>query len=254
MKAVIATIVFFLSLSSISAYGKSLFVSKESSPVFDGTGYYFNIINELKKGDEVTFLGEFNNWVAIKTNGVNGFMRKEDLLTKSPSSNDDPVTAKIEFNDSSFKYAKSYAIEYELSEFKNKPANYLRIINEDRNTDVVVKLIRMSDFFASDELIFRTILVESSSETHIRNIPEGEYYLKISYGKDWRETIVDGKFYGKFTKNALYEKGQDILNFNTVKTSKGINVPSYNLTLGLSPIQNKSNIEAVNISESDFNN
>ena len=84
-----------------------------------------------------------------------------------------------------------------------------------------------------DDELTRVTYINSNTTQFIRNVPEGEYYLKIAYGKQWVETTKQGKRYGTFSKNALYEKSEQILNFNTVKTSKGINVPSYNLTLDL---------------------
>lgn len=116
--------------------------------------------------------------------------------------------------------------------FDYKLDNYLKI-KVGKNTEVVVKMYKMGKTANDDELV-RVTYINSSTTQFIRNVPEGEYYLKIAYGRDWREKVQpDGKKFGTFTKNALYEKASQILNFNTVKTSKGINVPSYNLTLDL---------------------
>ncbi len=117
--------------------------------------------------------------------------------------------------------------------FDYKLDNYLKL-KVGANTEIVVKLYKMGKT-ESDDVLTRVTYINSSTTQYIRNIPEGEYYLKIAYGQDWRETKVDGKMYGTFTKNALYEKNESILNYNTVKTSKGINVPSYTLALDLLP-------------------
>ncbi|TSE11137.1 SH3 domain-containing protein [Aquimarina algiphila] len=117
--------------------------------------------------------------------------------------------------------------------FDYKLDNYLKI-KVGKNTEVVVKMYKMGKTKADDELV-RVTYINSNTTQFIRNVPVGEYYLKIAYGRDWRETVVDGKKFGTFTKNALYEEGKQILDFNTVKTSKGINVPSYNLALDLLP-------------------
>ncbi len=118
--------------------------------------------------------------------------------------------------------------------FDYKLDNYLKI-KVGKNTEVVVKMYKMGKTKAEDQLV-RVTYINSNTTQFIRNVPEGEYYLKIAYGKDWRETIVNGKKFGTFTKNALYEQNDNqILDFNTVKTSKGINVPSYNLALDLLP-------------------
>ena len=118
--------------------------------------------------------------------------------------------------------------------FDYKLDNYLKI-KVGKNTEVVVKMYKMGKT-ASDDQLVRVTYINSNTTQFIRNIPEGEYYLKIAYGRDWREHVDEnGKKYGRFVKNALYEKSQQILDFQTVKTSKGINVPSYNLSLDLLP-------------------
>ncbi|TPN81269.1 SH3 domain-containing protein [Aquimarina algicola] len=117
--------------------------------------------------------------------------------------------------------------------FDYKLDNYLKI-KVGKNTEVVVKMYKMGKTEKDDELV-RVTYINSNAVQFIRNIPEGEYFLKIAYGKQWVETVKDGKRYGTFSKNALYEKSEQYLDFKTVKTSKGINVPSYNLALDLLP-------------------
>ncbi len=146
------------------------------------------------------------------------------------------VTREDKYSDWEKKTYKSGATPKSFSfkgKFDYKLDNYLKI-KVGKNTEVVVKMYKMGDTPKDDQLV-RVTYINSNTTQFIRNVPEGEYFLKIAYGKDWRENIVDGKKYGTFTKNALYEKSEQILNFNTVKTSKGINVPSYNLSLDLLP-------------------
>ena len=114
--------------------------------------------------------------------------------------------------------------------FDYKLDNYLKIA-VGKNTDVVVKLVKMGDTKKDDQTV-RIVYIASGSTHYLRNIPEGQYYCVIAYGKDWRE---NGPGKGTFTVNALYEKGQDILDFNTTKTSNGINVPNFSLSLDLQP-------------------
>ncbi len=121
--------------------------------------------------------------------------------------------------------------------FDYKLDNYLKI-KVGKNAEVVVKMYKMGKT-EKDDVLTRVTYINSNTTQFIRNIPEGEYYLKIAYGKQWVEITKQGKRYGTFSKNALYEKSQQILNFNTVKTSKGINVPSYNLALDLLPSGSK---------------
>ncbi|WP_299188018.1 SH3 domain-containing protein [uncultured Aquimarina sp.] len=138
--------------------------------------------------------------------------------------------------------------------YEYKLDNYLKI-EVGQNTDVVVKLVKMGKTAKDDETV-RIVFINSSQTQFIRNIPEGEYYCVIAYGKEWRESpSKNGKRQGTFTKNALYEKGQDILDFNTIKTEAGLNVPNYSLSLDLmanGTLYNGSE-DQDNIKASDFN-
>ncbi len=156
--------------------------------------------------------------------------------TSTPRSANISVTREDKYSSWEKKTYKSGATPKSFNfkgKFDYKLDNYLKI-KVGKNTEVVVKLYKMGKTESDDELV-RVTYINKSTTQFIRNVPEGEYYLKIAYGSDWRETIKNGKKYGTFTKNALYEKGEQVLNFNTVKTSKGINVPSYNLSLDLLP-------------------
>ncbi|WP_025741849.1 SH3 domain-containing protein [Aquimarina pacifica] len=135
--------------------------------------------------------------------------------------------------------------------FDYKLDNYLKI-RVGKNTEVVCKMYKMGKTKDQDELV-RVTYINTNTTQFIRNIPEGEYYLKIAYGREWKETEKNGKRFGTFTKNALYEKSAQILDFNTVKTSKGINVPSYNLSLDLLPNGELGNGQQDDISPQDFN-
>ncbi|SHJ18798.1 SH3 domain-containing protein [Aquimarina spongiae] len=117
--------------------------------------------------------------------------------------------------------------------FDYKLDNYLKI-KVGKNTEVVIKLYKLGKTPSDDQLV-RVTYINTNTTQFIRNIPEGEYKLKIAYGREWKEKVIDGKKYGTFTKNALYEESKQILDFQTVKTTKGINVPSYNLSLDLLP-------------------
>lgn len=147
------------------------------------------------------------------------------------------VTKEDKYRDWEKKEYKSGATPKSFGKFKGefdyKLDNYLKI-NVGKNTEVVVKLYKMGKSPKDDKCV-RVNYIKSSTSQYIRNIPEGEYYVKIAYGKDWRETMKSGKPFGTFTKNALYEKGQDILDYHSVKTAKGINIPSYTLSLDLLP-------------------
>ncbi len=77
----------------------------------------------------------------------------------------------------------------------------------------------------------RYVFINSGSNYKIRNIPEGKYYLKIAYGKEWFSKVENEHCIGKFLRNPLYEKGDDIMDFDLQKASYGYNVSSYQLKL-----------------------
>ncbi len=174
--------------------------------------------------------------------------------TNSPRSTSMEVSREDKYSSWEKKTYKSGATPTSFNfkgKFDYKLDNYLKI-KVGKNTEVVVKMYKMGKTEADDELV-RVTYINSNTTQFIRNVPEGEYYLKIAYGIDWRETIIDGKKFGTFTKNALYEKSMQVLNFNTVKTSKGINVPSYNLALDLTSGGYDDGSKEDNISDIDFN-
>lgn len=104
------------------------------------------------------------------------------------------------------------------------------LINVGANADVIIKLIN----FETDKCI-RNVYINSNSYYTIRNIPEGLYYLKIAYGKDWISKVNNSNFncYGKFLTNPVYEKSDDILNFYDKKSKTGIGIPSYSLNVDI---------------------
>lgn len=115
-------------------------------------------------------------------------------------------------------------------------------------TDVSIKVMSIDE----DKCI-RYVFINSGTTFTIENIPEGEYYLKIAYGKKWYSKNENGQCIGKFIKNAMYEKGEDILDFNTQRNSQGRNIPIYKLSLDVVSNGVANSFNSQNISEIDFN-
>lgn len=115
-------------------------------------------------------------------------------------------------------------------------------------TDVAIKLMNIES-----EKCVRYVFINSGTDYSIENIPEGKYYLKIAYGKDWLSKNVNGQCVGKFVKNPLYEKGLDILDFNKINTATGYSIPSYSLHLDVVSSGYSNSFNSQNISEKDFN-
>jgi hypothetical protein len=115
-------------------------------------------------------------------------------------------------------------------------------------TDVAIKLIS-----TVDKECVRFVYIQSGTAYKIKNIPEGNYFLKIAYGKDWLSKISDHKCVGKFIRNPLYEKGKDIMDFNIRHYEGGYEIPSYKLQLDVISTDISNSFESSSISEIEFN-
>lgn len=125
-------------------------------------------------------------------------------------------------------------------------------------TDVVIKLMQLN----TDRCI-RYVYVKSRSTYSIKNIPQGQYYLKIGYGKRWVEKKEAGMCIGKFASSPLYEKGEDILDFRTRSTGisyengqrfENFEIPSFEIQLDVVTTGfSSNNLNTDGISEAEFN-
>ena len=122
-------------------------------------------------------------------------------------------------------------------------------INVGGGTDVVVKLMNVKS-----EKCIRYVFINSGSSYQIRNIPQGVYYLKIAYGKEWLSKIENNQCIGKFIRSPMYEKGEDIMDFTIQKTYDGFSIPSFRLSLDVISSNLSNSFSSHNISETDFNN
>lgn len=137
---------------------------------------------------------------------------------------------------------------YNFKPSKGKVDNYLEI-NVGLGTDVAVKVMNSK----TNDCI-RYIFINRGSTYKAKNIPEGTYYLKIAYGKDWVSKVINGRCQGQFIKNPLYQKGEDILDFNLIPSEEGYSVPSFKLSLDVKETDVSNSFDSENISESEFNN
>jgi len=103
-------------------------------------------------------------------------------------------------------------------------------------SDVVVKLMKKGT--NSPDVCARIFYVRAGTTYSIKNIPEGMYYLKIAYGSDWRQTVLNDQCIGKFVYHPSYELGQEVFSYNIVWEKEDDNgnvnysIPSYELTIG----------------------
>ncbi len=225
-------------------------VTAQTLNMRSGIGTNNPIVKKLNKNDVVNLLSKSHEyWWQIEVEGQIGFVfakyLKEDLSG---------------WEETNYISGSTPACENITPRYDRKIDNYLRV-NVGSGTDVVIKLMKKDSY--KDECI-RIVYIRSGDVYNIKNIPEGRYYLKIAYGKDYRKKIVDYKCYVKFMKNAMYEKGSEILDFNLVKrpdTREGNriyenwDIPSFELSLDvIESIGISQSFRSYDISEEEFNN
>lgn len=111
--------------------------------------------------------------------------------------------------------------------------------------DVAVKIVD-----ASTDKCIRYVLVPENTSVNVQMIPQGKYYLKLAYGKDWMEyDNGDGTIAGKFTKNVSYDRSVDVFDFGKKNSS---NIVSYVLQINVVNSELQNNFGTVEITEEDF--
>ncbi len=209
-----------------------------------------SIIASLNLGAQVKLINADNKTWWLIRDGINEGYVFSQFLKFDPN---------IGWDKTNYKSGDTPVCENVDPQYDYKIDNYLKI-NVGSGTDVVVKLMKIE--FNGDQCI-RIVYVRSNENYEIVNIPQGKYYLKIAYGKDYRQKIINNKCFVKFMKDAEYEKGAEILNFNLVKQPNKIidgnefenwDVPSFVLSLDVITSKGitksfKSNV----ISEDEFN-
>jgi len=134
--------------------------------------------------------------------------------------------------------------------------NYLKV-SIGSHTDVVIKLINLKT-----NKCIRCVYISSGDDYYIKNIPQGKYFIKVTYGKDWKQKTVNGISIGKFTINRLYKKGTEILDFNKIFVGvikegeheyNNYKIPSFALTLDIITTDHQNEFKTNYINEDDFN-
>ena len=132
-------------------------------------------------------------------------------------------------------------------QYKKSLDNFLEV-KVGSGTDVGIKVMNIETGVCS-----RFVFINSGTTYRIENIPEGKYYLKIAYGKDWLSRIESGKCVGKFIRNPMYEKGSNILDFNLQHSNNGYSIPSFQLHLDVISSDISNGFNSQDISEIQFN-
>lgn len=138
----------------------------------------------------------------------------------------------------------------EIKPIYNRNIDNKLLITVGSNASVAVKLIDKAN-----EKCIRYVFINKNTTYSIRNIPEGKYYLKIAYGNDWSIMNKQPNCTGKFTKNTLFEKGNETLDYNLIYSGNNYQVPSFSLKLDVKISEtNMNNFNTDKISENEFHN
>jgi len=249
-KALSIFIILLASIALASAQNSEQYlVNSKTLNMRSGAGKEHEVIATLSMGDAVALIEKYNNsWWYVDFGGAKGYIFSS-FLKKDPYSG---------WEKKNYQSGVTPECENVTPQYDNKLDNYLRI-SVGTGTDVVVKLMKSGHY--GDECI-RIVYVRSNDNYDIKNIPEGRYYLKIAYGKDYRQKVIENQCNVKFIKNALYEKGIEILDFNKIKKPnqrigndvyENWSVPSFELALDVIVTKEGKTFKSNDISEAEFN-
>jgi hypothetical protein len=225
---------------------KEGYSNEEIQSYFKESNINFDLIGAINDGYSDEEIDNYLNLPEKQKKEVKPNLRKPkyapQLLVIPESSNG--------WNKKHYKSGETPECENVDPQYDYKLDNYLKV-NVGSNTDVVIKLMKKQ---YGGDLCIRVVYIRSNETYYLKNIPEGNYYLKIAYGSDWRQKIVDQQCYGKFMKNAQYEIGKERLDYNVIHKNDGYQVPSFELSLDVIVKRGtKPTFNSNDISEAEFN-
>jgi uncharacterized protein YgiM (DUF1202 family) len=224
--------------------GKSINVREEPS-------LKAKILGTIPGGEVVSVTNSENpDWWLISYFGNEGYVSSK-LLESPEESEQFKNWKKQEANTGDNPECENISPQYD-KDLDNK-----LIVHVGYNYDVVVKVMTFSN-----ECI-RIAYIKSGDTYSITHIPEGNYYLKLAYGKDYRKSIEDGQCKVRFLRDATYKKSGENLDFYKVRKEDSVEgensyknweVPSYELSLNIEYVKGGfSNFNSNKISEGEFN-
>ncbi|MEZ5003446.1 MAG: SH3 domain-containing protein [Chitinophagales bacterium] len=247
------TLLISIGIIFVSAQSETQYtVGSETLNMRSGPGENYTVIAKLEKGLKVEIISkEYGVWWSVECQGISGFVHSNYLVEKIDKYKDwDKKNYLSGQTPECLNITPQY--DYDID-------NYLKV-NVGSGTDVVVKLMKSNKY--SEDECFRIVYIRGGDNYEIKNIPEGFYYLKIAYGKDWRQTIEDNKCVGQFVVRPIYEKGNDLLDFYNIKKPntkigdyiyENWETPIYELFLDVITTSDTEEFSSDIISEDEFN-
>jgi hypothetical protein len=194
-----------------------------------------------------SYIKDLNSVENQESRPTSGNIYNENIKTVEETNNQDSVDPyadweKVDLRTGTTPDCFNFTPTYDFA-IKNKLS-----VKVGSNTDVVLKLCSNTT-----NKCIRYVYIRSGETYKIKNIPQDKYYTKIAYGTDWRQKIDNGQCVGKFTHNALYKKGEEIMDFHKQINRNHIQVPYFSLFLDVSVNDSTQKYETNSISEEEFN-
>lgn len=97
----------------------------------------------------------------------------------------------------------------------------------------------------------RYVYIPEGETVTVGQIPQGRYFLKLAYGKDWMEHDEDSIVKGRFTLDTFYEKSALAYDFGKKNSQSFVN---YTLEINVVDGDALHEFKTVEISEEEFEN
>lgn len=109
---------------------------------------------------------------------------------------------------------------------------------------VAIKIVN-----ANSNKCIRYVFVPEGETITVTQIPQGRYYLKLAYGKDWMEFADGNSIKGKFSSSPFFERSTSSYDFGKKNSQSFVN---YSLELNVINGDLEHNFETIKISEAEF--
>ena len=219
--------------------------------------YYEQLLNTVFGTEKIKFINQFFNYSLIKKrifmlqkNKSKGISKLKYLLivplligiltyTSCSETSKPEITSEVD----NFENKKTINTVVKVnnepecpnkdSEYDKNLKNFIEI-TADKNSEVILKVVSIKT-----SKTVRTVHLTPNEKYKIRHIPEDKYHLHITYGENYAEKTADGVCQAYFKNEIMSEVNEDVLDMHTVTTKKGVNVPSYRLSLDSDLSKNK---------------
>jgi len=255
MKKNIYTLLVFFSfaLASIRVDAQETYmVNATNLNVRESPSINGKLLGQLSKGTIVSVVDTSNRtWWQISFYGTEGYV-SASLLIKI-----EDVEEYKDWKKESANTGDNPECENIIPKYDYEMDNEL-LIHVGNTADAIVKLMSYSGS------CIRIAYIKAGDSYSMKNIPEGTYYLRIAYGKDFRKNISNGQCIVKFLVDPSYKEGSSTLDYRKVKKPntyingheyENWTLPSFELSLNVEYGNDDgfNTLKSSKISEDQFN-